>query len=125
MIGNKRFICKSGGKRPIVSIRLNCKHTGKKYRLDHQLRYNISTVVDNEVSPTAHAAQIILINTMTLICSRETKNAQFSAIFGDSWQLKWRFSNFPGFRKNQRAGGGGGGGGCQGGLGPSFYDRPS
>ena len=28
------------------------------------------------------------------------KNAQFSAIFGGGWQLKWRFSNFPRFRKN-------------------------
>ena len=27
------------------------------------------------------------------------KNAQFSAIFGGVWQLKWRFSNFPRFRK--------------------------
>ena len=28
------------------------------------------------------------------------ENAQFSAIFGGVRQLKWRFSNFPRFRKN-------------------------
>ena len=33
------------------------------------------------------------------------KNAQFSAIFGGGWQLKWRFSNFPRFRENYSASG--------------------
>ena len=50
--------------------------------------------------PALSTTQCIMIRNRRVNPYERKENERFSAIFGDGWQLKWRFSNFPRLRKN-------------------------